>query len=246
MLLLQLLACGAPSWGTWMFTRTVPLPTGDECTQSVSHNVAGATEPADAAEDTGWIEEDTGETSPEVFFGRLERTSDGALLILGDDALPGTLQDDGSWLFWWKNSDEGEEDASHASGYAWRHQYATSSLLRVAGDLTADTFTGTYENETASTLTWSESDAWSEEAAVYVGENGEIPVGEYLEVVDATTGQATAANNAREATECGDSGTCTLSVTSGCVYRSTLTGVATELTPEDAPWAEDAGQPAGN
>lgn len=244
MLLILMTACAPPVFGTWMFTREVTLPTGEECGDTVSHNFDGASTPEEAAADTGWVESDAGEISAEVLFGRLERTEgDGAVLILGDLALPGGEQDDGSWLFWWTTSSSGQETDTHASGYAYVKDHTSDSVLRVAGTFDGGAFTGTHETESLVTQTWTESDSWSEEAAAYVGENGEMPVGDYLQVVD-QAGTLTAANNSRELLECADE-SCTLSVQETCAYRYTLTGTATELSPDDAAWAEDAGQAAG-
>lgn len=245
MALLLLLACGAPTWGTWMFTKAVTVATGDECETSVTHNLAGATLPEEIAGDTGWVETSAAEVTPEVFFARVEEAGDGAVLITGEDAWPGARQDNGSWVFRWETGSTGQDDASHASGYAWHHVYASAAEVRITGDFAGDGFTGLHETESTTDGSWTESDTWSEEAAAYVGDNGEIPVGEHLVVVDGTTGTATAANNAREASECGDSGDCALTVHEGCLYSYTLTGKATEFSPDDAPWTSDAGQAAG-
>ena len=248
MLFLHLLACGAatPAWGTWMFTRQVTLATGDECTNTVSHNFIGAYEPIVAGEDTAWTTGESAEYSPEVFFGRLEATAeeDGAVLILGTDALPGQRQGDGTWLFYWTRTDAGGDTTHHAVGYDYAHTYDSSTTLRISGDFAADAFEGTHETETQRTDTWSESDVWNTDAAVYVGENGEMPVGDWLRVVG-QDGLETNAGNARETYDCGESG-CTLSVAPACAYRYTLTGVATSFAPDDSRWVEDAGQPSGN
>lgn len=243
MLLLSLVACGTPAWGTWMFTREITLATGEECTPVLSHNFIGAYEPITAGEDTAWTEFDEGEVSAEVFFGRLEQSEDGAVLILGTEALPGARQEDGTWLFYWTGSSSGSDGNSHATGYVYDHAFKNTSKLLIAGTLSGGAFTGTHETVTESIDTWTEFDVWSAEAAAYVGDTGAIPSGTYLSRIDAA-GAEVAATNAREAYDCGESG-CTLSVTTACAYRYVLTGVATDFDPADSRWVEDAGQPAG-
>ncbi len=244
MLLLSLLACADP-WGTWMFTKEVTLPTGDECLDDVLHNFVGAYTPIEAGDDPSWTAEETGEQSAEVLFGRVEGTDDGAVLVLGTEALPGSRQDDGSWLFYWTNSSSGADGLDHVTGYTFDHSYDSNATLRVQGTFEGGVFTGTWESETSDVDAWVESDTWSAEAAVGVGGTGEIPSGDYLLRIDATSGAETTATNTQEAFDCGEAG-CTLTVSESCAWRYTLTGVATELTPDDARWVEDAGQPAGN
>jgi hypothetical protein len=230
-----------------MFTREVVPPTGDECTDSVIHNFAGATVPEAQAGDTGWVEETTSEVSAEVFFGRLEQTTkDGAVLIVGDLAIPGALGADGGWVFQWDTTSAGNTTETHGSGYLYQFDHDVTETLRVEGTLAGELFDGLWETSSTALQKWDESDLWTAEAAAYVGDNGEMPVADWLVVTD-DTGAITGANNAREIAECGDGDLpCTLSITSTCVYRSALTGVATELSAEDAQWTEDAGQAAGS
>lgn len=244
LLALSLLGCASPVWGTWMFTREATLPTGEECGESLSHNFVGADTPEEAAGDTGWVETGTGEVSEEVFFGRIEATEDGAALILQDVVLPGIEGDKGTWTFAWTTSVATSESDAHASGYTFAHEQRVDETLRVAGTFVDGTFVGAHEAETTTNHTWSESDAWSEEAAAYVGENGELPAGDYLVVVD-QEGTLVEANNSREGLECGDAG-CLLSVQQSCAYRYDLTGTLTEFGPDDAAWVDDAGQAAGS
>lgn len=244
MVLMLLVAC-APAWGTWMFTKEVTLATGDECTDSISHNFVGAYEPVEVGDDPSWTELDTGAQSSEVFFGRLEEAGEGAVLIVGTEALPGTMQKDGSWLFYWTNSASGAEGLDHTTGYAWDYSYESSTKLLVQGTISGESFTGTWESETADVSSWTESDTWSEEAAVEVGGTGEIPSATYLYRVDTGTGAEETAENTQEEYDCGEAG-CTLTVSEACAYRYTLTGSYTGFEPADSRWVEDAGQAAGN
>jgi hypothetical protein len=236
---LLLLAGCAPLWGTWMFTLDYTVATGDECATTVTHNFSGAAAPEEAIGDTGWTSEATQDVSPQVFFARLEEYQDGAVLIVGEEALPGKESGGGAWAFEWTGSSAGEESQTDASGYSYGHRYDDTSSLRVGGIFANGTFAGTYDSGSETWDTWDESDTWSGEAAAVVGENGAIPAGSYLLLEDGT-----AAGNAREAYDCESAG-CALTVEAVCAYAYAMTGVYTEFTPDDSRWTEDAGQPAG-
>jgi len=62
-LLPLLVACAPPMWGTWLFTKEVTLPTGQECTHDLIHNLVGAYEPIAPGDDPTWTETDTGSQS---------------------------------------------------------------------------------------------------------------------------------------------------------------------------------------
>lgn len=245
MLLMLLTACTGPEFGTWLFTREVTLADGTECLGDVQHNFVGAYAPIETGDDPSWTDTSTGDVSPELFFGRIEKTEAGAALIVGSEVLPGEERDDGTWLFYWTSSDSGRDDLTHVTGYVYGYTYDTARTLRIQGAFEAGTFSGSWESETSDIDAWTESDTWSEEAAAIVGGTGEIPSAEYLLRIDAGTGAEGAATNTQEAYDCGDAG-CTLTVTESCAYRYTLTGTATDFTPEDSRWVEDAGQDAGN
>jgi hypothetical protein len=243
MLLFTFLAC-APPMGTWMFTKEVTLPTGSECLDDVLHNFVGAYTPIEAGDDPAWTESTTGEVSAEVLFGRIEETDGGAVLVLGTEALPGRMGDDGTWLFYWTNSTSGADSLDHVTGYTFDHSYEGTDTVRVQGKFEADTFVGTWETESSALETWAESDTWADEAAAIVGGTGSIPSSTYLLRIDEAGAEA-AASNTQAAYDCGEAG-CTLTVSASCAYRYTLEGVATGFEPDDARWVQDAGQAAGN
>jgi hypothetical protein len=170
MLLPLLLGCATTPWGTWAFTVAITEPVGDECTTTLTHNLTGAHEPAVAAPaDPSWSQSSSEEVSPSLFFGRVEESGQGAILIVGASAYPGVHNDDGSWTFSWTASDAGTEENVHATGYDYVHHYEQDSAVRLRGTFNTDTFTGTYTTETSDTQKWDESDTWSAEASVYVG-----------------------------------------------------------------------------
>jgi hypothetical protein len=244
MLFLSLFACASPMVGTWMFTRQVTPNTGDECTAVLTHNFVGAYEPIQPGEDTAWQESSSGEYSPEIFFGRVERVQGGdAVLVIGTTVLPGTQGKGGEWAFTWTGSDDSTDGDTHVSGYTFAHQSTRSDKLVIAGDFGAGGFEGTHDTETAATDSWSESDVWTPEAAAYVGESGQIPASNYLLRVD-TSGIEGATYNAREAYDCGQAG-CTMTRQQTCAYRYALTAVSTTFDDDAGAWTEDATQPAG-
>jgi hypothetical protein len=244
MLLVSLLGCASPVIGTWMFTRQVTPNTGDECTTSLTHNFVGAYEPIQPGEDTAWESATTGEYSPELFFGRVEQADGGdAVLIIGTAILPGTRGKGGEWAFTWTGSDDANETDTHISGYQYVHDSSTSEKLVIAGDFGGGEFSGSHDTETSSTGSWTENDVWSPEAAAYVGESGQIPASSYLLRID-TNGAESAAYNAREAYDCGQSG-CTMTRQQTCAYRYDLTAVMTTFDDDAAGWTEDASQEAG-
>lgn len=243
MLILLAYGCAAVPFGTWLFERTLTTATGDECATTLSHNYVGAYEPAEATEDTAWSTESETVSSNEVFFGRIEGTEDGgAVLIIGSEALLGSSEG-GAWSFGWDASESSTEADVHAAGYQYTASVEAVATTRIAGSFDTSTFTGTWDEESESTAKYTESDTWGDDAAAYVGTTGQTPVSSYLLVTDAY-GTETSAYNNYSSYEC-DTGGCALTVQYVCGYSYTMTGVLTDLLPEDNRWAEDAGQPAG-
>ncbi len=242
--LLLLSGCATAPWGTWSFSIALTEPVGDECATSVSHNFTGADVPADTTTtDESWTTSGTETWSESMFFGRIEESGQGAMMIVGTEALPGSQDEAGEWTFSWTGEEAGNDLASHASGYDYAYTREATATLRVKGTFNNETFTGTWASESTSREKWDESDTWSDEAAAYVGDNGETPAGTYLVLTDAAGAQV-AANNARLAYDCENTG-CTLSVEQGCGYTYDLSGQLTAFEGQDAPWTEDAGQAAG-
>lgn len=240
---LLLLGCATSPWGTWAFTLAYTAPEGDECETAITHNFTGAHPPAAATtEDPAWTTSEDAAVSPQLFFGRVEASGDGAMLIVGAEALPGTLTEAG-WTFTWTGEESSDSEASHATGYDYAAHAESTATVRIKGTFSDGTFVGDYYPESTSLQDWSESDTWSDEAAAYVGDNGEAPVGTWLVLTDGA-GAEVPANNGRAVYDC-ETASCTLAVETACASRYALTGELTEFAAEDAPWTEDAGQPAG-
>ena len=229
--------------GTWMFTREVTVATGDECTSGVTHDFVGAYLPSDSVEDTAWTETDTTEVSSDVFFGRVDLEGKSAVLIVGASAWPGVKQSGGSWVFSWDHNETGQESDQHETGYQYTSTYDTTYTTRVSGTFSAKTFTGTWEDTSASTSSWTESDLWSEDVANTIGTVGRVPASSYLLKLN-SEGNEISASNEYATPDCDVSG-CLLTVTQACGYTYDLTGAATGFSEADAPWTSDAGQGAG-
>ncbi|MSQ03137.1 MAG: hypothetical protein EXR71_14820 [Myxococcales bacterium] len=241
---LLLTGCATTPWGTWAFTLAVTAPVGDECATEITHNVTGA-HPALVATttDESWTATADESASSQLFFGRIDEYGQGSMLIVGTEALPGTHNEDGSWTFGWTGEESTDATATHASGYDFSQHTETSQSLRIKGTFNNETFTGSYLPNSQSLSSWGESDTWADEAAVYVGDNGEAPIGAYLFLTDAA-GAEVPANNGRAVYDCDTQG-CTLTVEATCTYAYEISGQLTEFTADDAGWTEDAGQPAG-
>lgn len=244
-LVLLLAGCGSvdPS-GTWMFTRSLTLATGAECTEpSVSHNFSGAYTPEAAADEDAWTEESTETFSGDVFFGSVERTATGAVLVVDTLAFPGVEGEEGAWTFSWSREDQGEDASLHTTGYAWSYSYQSTVTTRVSGTFGDGTFSGTWEEESATVDSWVESDDWADEVAETIGGTGNIPSGDYLVKTD-ELGAETAATNTQLVFDCA-SESCTLSVAEACLYSYPLEAVRTEHDGADGRWVQEAGQGAG-
>lgn len=243
MLLVWLVGCGSSPLGTWLFFREVPEFVGDECATSVSHNFIGAYTPPELLQDLSWQSDSSSSVSEEVFFGRVEELGDGLVLIVGNDAYPGIEKGGGLFEFSWTGEDGDLVEQQHVTGYAFTADTLSTSTVRITGTFSKDGFLGNYDVETSTVASYQESDTWSAEAAAYVGTTGQIPASSYLLRLDSTGAEA-AAYNDQSAYDC-SAVECFLTVQDGCAWRYPLTGEATELTPDDAGWADDAGQPAG-
>lgn len=243
LLLLSLLGCAGADDGTWMFTLAYTADVGDECATTVTHNFLSAYTPAAATPDLSWSETTSNDYSPQVFFGRIESTADGAALIVGTDVYPGTAGKGGAWTFAWDADTNGEEQYTHVTGYSFLHDYENEQGVRIEGTIKGGDFTGDWTTTTTNTNAYTESDTWSDEAAAYVGTGGLTPASSYLLKLDAT-GTEVAASNAQSTYDCSSS-SCTLTVQQGCAYSYDLTAVRTDFTGDDEGWTSDAGQPAG-
>ncbi len=229
--------------GTWMFNRAYTVPAGDECTSGVTHDFVGAYQPVGTAPDTAWTSTDTATVSGDVFFGRIDQQGKSAVLIVGTGAYPGVKQADGSWVFSWDKSAKDAQSDTHESGYQYLYTSDTTNSTRVTGTFTSDTFTGTWEDSSQSSQSWTESDTWSDDVAATIGTTGRVPASSYLLKLDAD-GNEVPATNEYQTADCDVTG-CLLTVTQACGYTYDLTGAATGFSAADAPWTSDAGQTSG-
>lgn len=248
-MLLLLSACATSPSGVWMFRLAVEPVPDDACAVSVSHNLEDAETPDEDEDESDWEEEAEATFSEQVFFGLIEDSGDGAVLVLGDLAWPGTGEK-GSWTFSWTTESWDQTRTTHASGYQFEHSQDQTVITELVGTFDGDAMTGEWHEQTELYDSWLESDLWSEEAAEVVGENGEMPVGTYLETeewVETKKGgkeKVVAASNTREGEEC-SSESCTLSVSDACSWQFQLTGERTGLDAADFDSVSGAGQASG-
>jgi hypothetical protein len=226
-----------------MFTLDYTQDVGDECATSVNHNFLGAYPPPPPVPDVNFETTQDVEVSPQVFFGRIEDTDAGPVLVSGATVLPGVDMGKGAWEFAWTHFQSGTDGYQHITGYQYSDDYENSTTVRIGGSFRKGSFSGTYDYETVANDAYSESDTWTKEAAAYIGSSGLIPASTYLLKLNGK-GVEVAAVNDQSPVDCSAS-PCTLSVQDGCAWRYTLTGVETDFLPDDARWVQDAGQAAG-
>lgn len=243
MLLVLLLACSGGPFGTWRFTLQYTDPTGDECATTVTHNFISAYTPPPASDDPSFSETHSATYSPQVFFGRVERTATGSAMVVNGTVLEGVDKGGGAWDFTWTRSAEGQDAYTHVTGYGYSDDYTDTDTVLIGGTFAKGVFTGSFNNETVSSDAYTESDTWSDEAAAYIGTTGLTPASTYLLKLD-ESGNEVPVTNTQSAYDC-SSAVCSLSVQDNCAWRYELTAEQTDFSPDDATWVEDAAQPAG-
>ena len=246
-MVLLLLACAKNSEiaGTWLFTRTLTAPTGEECiSNDIRHNFSDSyvPEPVEDTEDP-WTSSTEADESAELFFGRVEEKTDGVVLIIGNTAYPATASETGAYDFSWTRSSSDYSESAHASGYLLSSSNDVSSKEHITGSFADGSFTGQYKLDTTSDAQWTESDTWSDEVVATIGSIGLIPVSSYLVHLDSSSTEV-ASSNDYATFDCEDSD-CTLAVSTACNYAYAMTGVLTNFGPDDEGWVGDAGQAAG-
>lgn len=180
--------------------------------------------------------------SPSLFFGRIEASGDGYVLIVGNTVYPGTETPKG-WSFSWTTSSVHDDDHLHATGYDFLVHTDDEITTTIAGSFKKGAFSGTWAQSTLTLDTWTELDTWSEEAATTVGTSGQTPVSSYLVKVD-EYGAEVPVTNVYDGFDCTEA-TCNLTVQSSCQASYAVTGELTDFSSDDNRWVEDATQPAG-
>ncbi len=239
------LGCGSGLDGVWLFSLQVDPQAAEECIDSVSHNFADASRPAeeDGLGEDPWTSETLTEFSDEVFFGLITSTSEGAVLVVGDETYTGLQDDDGVWTFDWTHSQQLDDSDQHGSGYGWTSNIHVQETTAFTLSVTGDAGTGQLIGSSSVDAVYNESDAWSEDLVDSLGETGRIPASSYL-VKDAGDGGSRPATNDWALADC-SSNPCTLGVTTSCSLRASLDSERTDLDPAAFDGVERAGQDAG-
>jgi len=241
--LLLAAACAPPAPdGVWLFHMEAEAE--EACTSSVTHSFLHAWEPDEEDADP-WTDSEGLTESESLFLGLVTSTGpDTAVLVIGDETFLGTTGDDGDWAFTWTGTTASSAESSHASGYLYTDASTRTDTRTWDLVLESETrFTGEASWGSSSTESWTESDTWSEELSLEIGETGRIPVGGYLVTTDGAGGTM-AASNHYAVLDC-SIGDCTLEATETCSAASGVEGDLTDLDPDAWAGVRDAGQAAG-
>ena len=252
------------SVGTWLLEISVFMDDMDDyCTEDItSHNFTGATvvpDEEDVAED--YTVSDTHERSGSLAFARIEKSGDGAFLVIEDKVFPGQKSDTEkkTWIFQWVGNDYTAEERNHVEGYDYTSivdQYSTSTY-KLTFD--GDSLSGTFVEDDAVYEDYTESDTWPRSLAqgsidtggggdpgVIIGEWGDIPAQWYLErPMEGPQGGMEGVRNGWDTQDC-DSEPCNLSIETTCSVSVDVVGTRTNFSNDEAYDAiENAGQNAG-
>lgn len=251
---LLLPACGGPAFdpsGVWLFRIDEDPDVAETCTQEVFHNLTGASTPAEAAEDTGWVVDASAAQSERVAFGQVSAAGDSYLLLLDGQSLPEAGAGDGAQrTFQWTQREASNASISNAAGYSWSEVVDQSAAVRVILTMPTErvrrnegvVLDGYWERDSLTTASWEEADTWPADITE-VAETGQLPAAAYLEIAsDDTGGGTTAATNTRDAVEC-DQTPCVLRASEGCLLSYALQAERTDLAPSDVSWTDAGWEP---
>ncbi len=242
--------------GIWRFEVQVTTIADDACDDRVLHNLVDAYEEDDTGDTgtSGWIEDSSASASPWTGLGRFVADGDRMLLeISGMMLVQEEAVQTGNTSFSWERSESESDTTSHPSGYIYSSEREQSALTRIQVLLPNETqlkdadrsgvpptLTGSWDEESATTLSWEEADLWPEELGI--GDVGSIPLGSYLTRLD-SLGYVVPASNTRTDSDCTDT-TCVLSVNTACAWSWELTATLTDMQADDVGW-DDLQWPSG-
>ena len=245
LLLTTMLGCANSQDGVWLFTLHADPDAVEDCVSSVSHNFAGASQPADDSEldDDPWTSQTLTQISAQTFFGLITSTDTGAVLVVDGQTYTGLALDEGGWRFDWTHSETVDDQDTHASGYGWTAYTVAQETTAFDLTLTGELATGELWSEGSVDATYNESDAWSEDVAAVIGTTGRIPASSYL-VKDDGAGGTYGASNDWALADC-SANPCTLGITQACTLAIGLDAERTDLDPAAYEGVDGAGQDAG-
>ena len=199
------------------------------CEDVVTHNFENAT-PLEEVAGT-WVYGSDSESSPELVFAEITTTSrNSAVMVIGDQAWPGTWED-GGWIFEWTEGDATADWQDHSSGYGYAAYVEHEEEWTISFKPDGDTAAGAMRSIIRDTQTWKETDGWSDAAADDVGWTGQIPSEQYL-IRTGDEGSEPAVNDG-EVADCA-SDICEVALTTTCTYNRDIAATRTDLKEEDA------------
>jgi len=218
--------------GVWMLLLD-PAP-DTECQDVVSHNFVNGV-PLDTEVEDGpdpWTEESSDSRSGSMSFAQITWTGDGeALLVMGGQAYPGSESDSGLWTFDWEGSEETYDSAVHGQGYTYTESVQATSTTALTLTFDKGTASGALSESSTSLKAWTETDNWND-SLVGLGV-GQIPVGEYLKIVNSFNNTEAPAVNDAIPSDCTNR-PCSLTVSSVCDSERAVAATRTGYDDEDA------------
>ena len=237
-----LAGCSSSIFGVWLFEIPSATVDDEQCTEDVTHNFTDAEVIDDATSD--YSSETTTTRSGSLVLASIEQTAgDGALLVIQDEAYPGSETGDGVWTFSWTGTQLTDQVDEHTQGYSYSWIGDTQLAETFTLTMGDGTLNGTFLLDALDDDSYTETDTWGKELSKIIGGEGQIPAHLFLTV--GTPKGDFPASNRFDASEC-DADSCQLDVVTTCATELAFTGTLTDYAPgEDYDAVEDAGQNPG-
>ncbi|MEZ4322068.1 MAG: hypothetical protein R3F61_31640 [Myxococcota bacterium] len=166
---------GGPLEGVWMFEA--PNPEAN-CTSSINTNLREAS--IGGQNEGQWEDIQEHDQSLDIFFARISHgRADDAVMILGDDVIPGSKIDSDTWEFTYVATLNDIDGRRHNSGYHF--EAVTETEVNTVYTIVRENnrwLSGTANFDSRHLERWGESDTWnSNNTGVYYGEMPAFVVG---------------------------------------------------------------------
>ncbi len=166
---------GGPLEGVWMFEAPNPEAS---CTTSMSTNLRDAS--IGNSGNNEWTDIDERDQSLDIFFARISHgRADDAVMVVGDEVIPGSKVDGNTWKFEYVATLNDREGRQHESGY--RYEETIDTEVNTVYTIVRENnrwLSGEANFDSISTERWTESDQWSEnQTNLYYGDIPTFDVG---------------------------------------------------------------------
>ncbi|MCB9675623.1 MAG: hypothetical protein H6737_10930 [Alphaproteobacteria bacterium] len=166
---------GGPLEGVWMFEA--PSPEAN-CNTAWSTNLRSAS--IGGQGNNAWSDIDEHEQSLDIFFARISHgRADDAVMVVGDDVIPGSKIDGDTWEFTYVATLMDRDGRTHNSGYAYEE--VVDNEINTVYTITRENnrwLSGTANFDSRFTETWTETDRWNDtQTGLYYGEIPAYEVG---------------------------------------------------------------------